>query len=319
MNRISRNLKTLLLAAGLFSGLQVLGQPGAVPAQLRTGYNTSIAHVNTATMAAAKAAGIDAIEVSLGVYVDGQTCEVIADEADIIKQVSEAKKAADEAGIEIWSVHMPFSRKIDISLANEAARGKAVGLHKKVLEYCRILQPKIILFHPSWYLKLNQREERKASMVRSALELNEVVQSMGATMVIENMLGPNLLLDNGKMERPLCRTVEETVEIMSRLPQEIGSAIDMNHIKYPERLILAMGKRLKSVHVADGDGEAEHHFFPCSGEGENDWTAILAALDKVGYSGPFMFETKKYSQLSDVKACYDTLYQNYVRTIRRSD
>jgi len=316
MSTIIRYLKKRLLWAGLLSCFYSQVQSAAVPAQLRTGYNTSIANVNEATMNAAKAAGIEAIEVSLSLYVDKMTYELTTNETDILKQVNAAKKAADAAGVEIWSVHMPFSQKIDISLANEDARKQVIALHKKILEYCRILQPKIILFHPSWHLKLDQREVRKASMVKSAIELNKAVQSIGATMVIENMLGPNLLLDNGKMERPLCRTVEETLEIMGRLPQEIGSAIDMNHIKHPEALILAMGSRLKSVHVADGDGEEERHYFPCSGEGQNNWTAILAALDKVGYTGPFMFETNKYKQVSDVKECYDTLYQNYINTIK---
>ncbi len=316
MNTITRHLKKLLLWAGLLPFFYAHAQLAAVPVQLRTGYNTSIANVNDATMNAAKAAGIAAIEVSLSLYVDKMTYQLTTNEAEIVKQVNEAKRAADAAGIEIWSVHMPFSRKIDISLANEDARKQVITLHKKILEYCRLLQPKIILFHPSWHLKLDQREVRKASMVKSAMELNKAVQSIGATMVIENMLGPNLLLDNGKMERPLCRTVEETVEIMGRLPQEIGSAIDMNHIKHPEELILAMGPRLKSVHIADGDGEEERHYFPCSGEGKNDWTAILAALDKVGYTGPFIFETNKYKHVSEVKECYDTLYQNYIKTIK---
>lgn len=316
MNTITRHLKKLLLWAGLLPCFYAQAQSAAVPAQLRTGYNTSIANVNVAAMSEAKATGIDAIEVSLSLYVDKMTYEFTTDEVDILKQVNEAKKAADAAGIEIWSVHMPFSRKIDISLADENARKQVIALHKKMLEYCRILQPKIILFHPSWHLGLNQREVRKASMVKSAIELNKAVQSIGATMVIENMLGPNLLLDNGKMERPLCRTVEETVEIMGRLPKEIGSAIDMNHIKHPEKLILAMGSRLKSVHIADGDGEEERHYFPCSGEGTNDWTAILAALDQVGYTGPFMFETNKYKHISDIRECYDTLYQNYIKTTK---
>ncbi len=81
------------------------------------------------------------------------------------------------------------------------------------------------------------------------------------------MLGFDLLVD-AKRERPLMRTVEEAVELMNRLPEDIYSAIDMNHIKYPEKLILAMGKRLKSVHIADGTGKQENHFFPCSGQGQ---------------------------------------------------
>ncbi|MEC3880521.1 sugar phosphate isomerase/epimerase family protein [Parapedobacter sp. 10938] len=64
----------------------------------------------------------------------------------------------------------------------------------------------------------------------------------------------------------------------------------MNHIKHPERLIRALGKRLKHVHIADGTGDAENHWLPCSGKGNNDWPAILAALDEAGYAGPFMYE-----------------------------
>jgi hexosaminidase len=76
-----------------------------------------------------------------------------------------------------------------------------------------------------------------------------------------------------------------------------------------------MGSRLKSVHIADGDGEDERHYFPCSGQGKNDWIAILAALDKVGYKGPFMFESK-YENVKSFKECYRTLYQNYINSIK---
>lgn len=315
MSTITPYFKMLLFWICLISCFYSQAQSTTVPERLRLGYSIGVTNVDAAVMKASKAAGVDAIEIGFGGYIDKQTTLFTTSEEDILKQVRQAKKAADAAGIEIWSIHMPFSRKIDLSLINENERMEVVALHKKVLEYCRILKPKIILFHPSWHLALNKREARKASLIKSAKELNELVKAMGATMVIENMLGPKLLLDNGKLERPLCRTVEETVEIMNRLPLEIGSAIDMNHIKHPEALILAMGSRLKTVHVADGDGEDERHYFPCSGEGKNDWTAILAALNKVGYNGPFMFESK-YKSVEGFKECYSTLYQNYIKTIK---
>ncbi len=86
-------------------------------------------------------------------------------------------------------------------------------------------------------------------------------------MVIENMLGYELVR-NEQHERPLGRTVEEVKLIMKQLPKNVYSAIDMNHIDNPELLIQAMGKRLKSVHIADGDGRHECHYMPnpCSGK-----------------------------------------------------
>src|SRR5690606_28224806 len=158
--------------------------------------------------------------------------------------------------------------------------------------FCKILEPQVILFHPSFFLGLGERELRKKQLIKSAIELNEEVKRMNAIMVIENMLGPELLLGGGKRERPLLRTVEEAVEIMGRLPADIYSAVDMNHIKNPEKLIDALGERIKSVHIADGNGREENHFFPCSGEGSNDWIAILKALHNANYNGPFMFESK---------------------------
>lgn len=280
-------------------------------APLRIGYSISLDKVTPDTMQASKTADVDCIEVSFSAFIDKVTRKFTISDAQVKQQVYAAKKAADDAGIDIWSVHMPFSRTIDISLTDEQDRKAVIELHKKVLEYCRILNPKIILFHPSWYLGLNEREARKESMIRSAKELQEAVKSINATMVIENMLGPELLVNQGKNERPLCRTVEETVEIMNHLPEDIYSAVDMNHIKHPEHLILAMGKRLKHIHVADGDGEAERHYFPCSGKGKNDWTAILSALDEVGYQGVFLYESKP-EDISGYKACYENLYQDYV-------
>lgn len=107
------------------------------------------------------------------------------------------------------------------------------------------------------------------------------------------------------------RTADETVELFNHLPESIYSAIDMNHIKNPEKLIRAMDDRLKTVHIADGTGLAENHYFPCSGKGENDWMAILDALDEVGYSGPFMFESA-YEDEQDLIQCYDSLYSKFV-------
>jgi hexosaminidase len=147
-------------------------------------------------------------------------------------------------------------------------------------------------------------------MIRSAIELNESVKGIGAIMVVENMLGPELKKDANR-ERPLCRTVEEVQEIFNRLPDDIYSAIDMNHIKNPEKLIRAMGTRLKSVHIADGNGREENHYLPCSGKGENNWTEILAALESAQFKGPFIYESK-IKDVNELKPCYDSLYKAFI-------
>lgn len=285
---------------------KVSALPKKATESLSVGYSISINLITPEKMVYAKLVGIDCVETSFGGLIDEKRNFKISTE-EIIEKVMKAKKAAEDAGIEIWSVHMPFGMNIDLSLPDEPERQKVIALHKKVLDFCRILKPKIILFHPSYYLGLNEREVRKIQFIKSANELNEIVKDMKASMVIENMLGFELQVDD-KRERPLCRTVEETAEIMNRLPKSICSAIDMNHIKNPEKLILAMGKRLKSVHIADGDGKKECHYFPCSGQGENNWVKILSALKDSHYRGPFMFECA-YTDVKDLKECYESLYK----------
>jgi hexosaminidase len=305
---------SFLLIAIACSGLFATKAQGqTTPKRLRLGYSIPIDKITPESMTYAKANGIDCIETFLGPYVDTARNFKFTDE-EITAKLKAAKKAADDAGIQIWSVHMLFGKHIDISFPDEVERQKVMELHKKILSFCTILKPKLILFHPSWYLGLNERDVRKSQMIKSANEMNKVVKAMNATMVIENMLGPALLVD-AKRERPLCRTVEETVEIMNKLPNDIYSAIDLNHIKNPEKLILAMGARLKTLHVSDGTGKAENHFFPCSGQGQNDWVAILAALNTVKYNGPFMYECA-YKDAKDFKPCYDTLYQSFIQSLR---
>jgi hexosaminidase len=283
------------------------------PEPLPVGYSVPVLEITEAKMMHARSVGIEYIEVGGMNALVEKDRRFVFDDDEMAATLQKVRDAATKAGIKIWSVHMPYGAKMDLSLSDEDERRKVVEVHSKLLQFLKVLEPHIILFHPSYYLGLNEREVRKAQMIKSATELNESVRALGATMVIENMLGYELLKDENR-ERPLCRTVEETVEIMNALPESIYSAIDMNHIIHPERLIRAMGSRLRSVHVADGTGKEENHFFPCSGEGQNDWIEILIALDEVGYNGPFLFESS-YPDEKDLIECYNTLYKEFTGKI----
>lgn len=282
-----------------------------LPNPLEVGNSLSVTRITSEKMSEYKLSKIEHLEAGgMNQFFDSNR-ELTKTDAEITSLFTQAKKAADDAGVNIWSVHMAFGEKMDLSLLNESLRQKVVNGHKKLLEFLAILDPEVILFHPSYYLDPpNQRDMRKNQLIKSAKELDEAVQDIGAVMVLENMLGPELM--TGNRERPLMRTVEESVEIFNRLPASIQLAIDMNHIENPERLVRALGDRLKTVHIADGTGRAECHWFPCSGEGENDWVEILSALDGVGYSGPFLYECA-YPDEKDLVECYQTLYNQFIQ------
>lgn len=299
-------LKTLLLflISPLFSQISFSQQQTDLE-NMRIGYSIPFSKVESEKMKYAKSVGVDCIEIGgfRDFYDDDRN--FIKDHKETIEVLKKAKKDADDAGIEVWSIHMPFSKEIDLSTINEEDRKKVVSTHKTLVKYLKILKPKIILFHPSYHIDPpGERDLRKDQLVKSVFELDKAVRAIGAEMVIENMLGPELMI--GKRERALLRTVEEVEEMFERFPKTVYSAIDLNHIKNPENLIRAMGSRLKTLHVADGTGEAENHWFPCDNKGDNNWPKILKALIEVNYKGPFLYESA-YEDEKDFKECFETL------------
>jgi sugar phosphate isomerase/epimerase len=300
----------ILVAGSFLTFHKAIAQPAAMPAPLKVGYSIALVHITPEKMREAKSSGIDYIETSFGGLLDVESRAVKVSEEELMEKVVAVKKMVEEAGIEVWSIHMPYGKGIDLSLPDERERLEVVALHRRLLACARVLQPRVILFHPSYYLGPNEREVRKRQLVKSARQLNKAVKKIKAITVIENMLGPELMAGGGR-ERPLGRSVEEMMEIMNRLPRSIYGAVDMNHIKNPEQLIRALGPRLRSVHVADGTGAREDHYFPCSGQGKNNWTAILAALHEAGYRGPFLYETK-HDNVKDLSPCYHKLYKAFV-------
>ncbi len=273
----------------------------------KVGISMGVQHLNLKKAKQLKSAGIDCIETNLTAYMRKDSLQFKLSDEEIIAKLTAAKKAADAAGLEIWSIHMPYGKNTDISLIDNEKRKIVIDFHKKVLGFVAILNPKIILFHPSYYLGLDERENRTTQLVSSAKELNKAVKKIGATMVIENMLGPELLVkQNGNQERPLMRTVVEAEAIFKKLPKDVYAAVDLNHIAKPEEILKALGKRVKTIHVADGEGKAERHYFPCDNKGENDWKAIISTLSSIGYKGPFMYESTT-KDITQYKKCYDSL------------
>lgn len=210
---------------------------------------------------------------------------------------------------------MPYGADCDPSHVDETIRSQSESAYRGYIDVVSVLKPEVILFHPSWRLGLNERKQRVSQSVKTITSLNKDVKEIGAVIVLENLLGYKLLRSPG-VERPLGRTVEEMVEIMESMPADVYAAVDMNHIKNPERLIDALGSRIKSVHIADGDGEKECHQLP--GRGKNNWTLILQALDRAGYTGPFLYEirAKEAEGFADLVTTYNRLYEECVKQMQ---
>ena len=90
--------------------------------------------------------------------------------------------------------------------------------------------------------------------------------------------------------------------------------VDVNHFlnDKPEDAILALGDRIKALHISDYDFVYERHMIP--GDGLNDWNKIIGALEKIGYKGAFNYEVNMgrygytYKQLIEN---YEKLFEEY--------
>ncbi|WP_293932278.1 sugar phosphate isomerase/epimerase family protein [Sphingobacterium sp. UBA6645] len=295
----------LVLCFGLFV---LFGQAEAKAPKFPIGYALDFQKITDQKMQYIKSLGINYIELSgIGALLDKnlQSTQVDPSWTSKIKEVAAILKRNK---VKVWSIHMPFSLHLDISRVDEEGRLHVMEAQRNVLQVLKPVKAEIILFHPSFYLRLNERSERKAQLQKSVAYLNKEVKAIGSNMVVENMLGPSLTV-NGR-ERPLMRSVEECLELFQGFPKDVGLAVDFCHIAEPQHLLASFGSRVKTLHVSNGDGTAEYHYLPCDTRGKNDWNSIFATLEKIKYKGVYMHECK-YNDEKEIVDCYQHLWDAY--------
>ena len=203
---------------------------------------------------------------------------------DYVKKIDECKELVEEAGMEIWSVHIPFNWDYDISspdlVKQEACRknilfvldiAKGLGNYQKAV------------LHPSF--EPIKKEERTARI----LSLKKILRSLGPAVIdkynvrlaIEDL--PRTCLGNSSAEMLDLISENEFVDV----------CLDVNHLltEKSETFALKLGGRIKTLHISDYDGVDEKHWLP--GKGIINWTLLVDALLKNNYKGPFMFEVTK--------------------------
>ena len=229
---------------------------------------------------------------------------------ETITWAKEMKAAADKAGVEIWSIHIPFGGIYDISKTDEIERQKAVTANAADMETAyRILGPKYFIIHASAEpVREEERVARFTSSRKSLQELAAKAKTYGVGLLVENL--PRTCLGN---------TSTELLNIISGI-DNTAVCFDVNHLLQESHVSFIRNAkgRIKSVHMSDYDKEDERHWLP--GKGLIDWSELLQELLKNGYTGPFMFEVTRGNpptiSMQDLAQCWNQLKEeakNYVR------
>jgi len=225
-----------------------------------------------------KKLGIDGVEISGALCLDPKISK-----EERIARSKDLKTMMDKANLEVWSIHLPFSQRLDISLTDDKVRQEMIDLCADMIRQAPYLGFRKCVIHPSSEpIKDEDRPARIAHARRSLTILNKVAREEKVQIAVECL--PRTCLGN---------TAEELLAILDGLDDDIGICFDSNHLlkEKSEEFVAKTGKRIVTVHMSDYDGIDERHWIPGDDRGIIDWVKVVDELAKAGYQGPFLFES----------------------------
>ena len=225
----------------------------------------SINQTNIEMIPAYAAAGIEVMEISLP--------NKPADELTAFGE--RALELAREAGMDLWSVHIPFGRELDISAPDEEARLNAIHLLIPSINLAKKWGAEVIVVHGS--SEPNEDASRGARIIACAQSLKALQQEAGSIRVaLENLPRSCIARNSG-----------ETVPLSKNCA---GVCFDVNHLlmQSHESFLEQAAPEVITTHLSDYDGLDEKHWMP--GAGVVPWKLVYDKLTEAGYEGPWLFE-----------------------------
>lgn len=228
------------------------------------------------SMTANRNGGLEYIEVTINNFWRGAK-----DHNEIVERASAAMRDIEASGMKVWSVHLPYSRTLDISVLNDSLRAENVKFIGEMMEMsAEIFRPGRFVLHPSSEpITPEERPDRLANSHASIGILAEVARKVGVVLCVENL--PRTCLGQNSTE--MLQLIEGYDDVML--------CFDTNHLLFQshEDFLAGIGNGLiGNVHLSDYDFENERHWIP--GEGQIEWGPLWKGIRKAGYEGIFMFE-----------------------------
>jgi L-ribulose-5-phosphate 3-epimerase len=196
---------------------------------------------------------------------------------------AEVLKARDATGLLIPSVICATHWLKPLSDPNPAVRAAGLEGLKTALHDGKEYGSSSVLFVPAVVKKEVSYDQ---AYIRSQAEIKKVVplaDELGVKIAIENVWN-NFLLSPLEM----ARYVDEFNSPAVAQHFDVGNCIN---IGWPEHWIHILGKRIHKLHIKEysrkkRDAEGLWKGFQVEYlEGDNDWPAVMQALDDVGYTG----------------------------------
>ena len=218
-----------------------------------------------------KAAGLECAELSFS-YKD------YYERLNFPENAQKIAADAEAAGIELWSIHLPFSHDLNISHHDEEKRAFARKTHRELIAAAAKAGIKVAVIHPcTMLIDEDKRGDYLVTARRELTELAAYAKDLGMRLAAENL--PHTLVRDSK----------EALYLLENNP-DLYMVFDTNHSLCQDNaeFINAVGEHIITLHVSDYDFISERHLLPF--DGKNDWKGIITALENKGYAGPWMYE-----------------------------
>lgn len=189
---------------------------------------------------------------------------------------------AQEAGLTICSMHLPFSQEISIATQNRNHRSAAIALHRRLIAEAAEAGVHRFVLHPSSEPIADVDRTQCMQLAKEALvELAQWADEHGSVICLEDL--PRTCLG---------RTADEMLELLSA-DERLRVCFDVNHLLISNgsthaEFVQKLGSKIQTLHLSDYDFIDERHFLP--GNGLINWNEVITLLEEADYTGPFMYE-----------------------------
>lgn len=265
--------KLTLFIVSLLVAVSVSAQNGKVGTSI-----SLVGQITPETLAQIKNAGIDYLEVTMNNFVRNKP------ENEVYIKAYKALKDIKDAGLEVWSVHLPYGSKWDPSIIDPRKREEAVQFFEQMIDLAGIFEPECLVLHPGAdnIKDPDTRADRLKCARNSIGRLALAAEKIGAVLCVEIL--PRTCPG---------RTAEEIDYLTADIPH-VKVCFDTNHllIDTHDDVFAKVGDRIGTIHVSDYDRVDEKHWLPLNGRGVIDWPSFCRNLKKCGYKGVFMFESR---------------------------
>ena len=188
---------------------------------------------------------------------------------------------AKKYGVGLWSYHLPFypASMVNITSKDPSVRQRSLEYYTDIIGKAADVGIDKFVVHPiNEFIRAEDTNEHIERSRESLCRIADIAEKHGATIAVENLIAGLLGKDIAEMERLL--DADDRLRICFDTNHLFGEP----HTAFIERF----GKRIITIHASDYDFKCEKHWLP--GEGDIDWVELKRALDKAGYTGPFMYE-----------------------------